>query len=273
MTLIIFLKSLKLLITTPHARIIASLLFNFRHLPFEQAILLPVFIYGNAEINIGNNGRIILRPTYVTAGMIKIGILLCDIFGHKPWMSTRLNIEGVWEINGVAEIENGSIVYVGKKARLSVGHAFFLHARSKIVCYESITIGRRVRTSWEVQIFDTNFHYLLNTDRNEIGYNNKPIKIGNYCWIGNRVSIMKGTVLPDGSTVAANSVANKDFTQYGENCVFAGQPAIHKKSSVRRLWVPPYFDLTIDEYFKNTNKRSLSLDSEECSFIRERMLT
>ena len=113
----------------------------------------------------------------------------------------------------------------------------------------------------------------MNTDRNEIGYNNKPIKIGNYCWIGNRVSIMKGTVLPDGSTVAANSVANKDFTQYGENCVFAGQPAIHKKSSVRRLWVPPYFDLTIDEYFKNTNKRSLSLDSEECSFIRERMLT
>lgn len=91
------------------------------------------------------------------------------------------------------------------------------------MCSQSITIGKRASISWESQIFYTDFHYIVRD--NSISNNKKEIIIGDFCWIGNRDSIMKGSVLPNYSVVASNSVVNKDYSNYGEESLFAGLPA------------------------------------------------
>ncbi len=49
-----------------------------------------------------------------------------------------------------------------------------------------------------------------------------PIKIGDDCWIGARVTILPGVAIRKGSTVAAGAVVSKDVEEF---CLVAGVPA------------------------------------------------
>lgn len=59
-------------IDTPQFNIIRTLVFNFMMLPFEQAIKLPIFIYGKVRFT-SLKGEIIIKNK-VTTKMIKIGV-------------------------------------------------------------------------------------------------------------------------------------------------------------------------------------------------------
>ena len=251
---------------TPYARLFTTLLFNFKYLPFQQAKYLPFFIYGPTNIHIGERGWVKLTPTYFTPGMVRVGALKSIIWGDKPWMQTVLIIDGLFEINGSANISNGAIVVVNKGARLSVGHDFHIGPRTKIMCSQSITTGKRASISWESQIFDTDFHYIVRD--NSILNNKKKTIIGDFCWIGNRVSIMKGSVLPNYSIVTSNRVVNKDYSNYGEESLLAGLPAKWKISGVKRLYVAPIIDKEIDIYFDKVQNETLSLNSDKATFIK-----
>ncbi len=55
-----------------------------------------------------------------------------------------------------------------------------------------------------------------------------PIRIGAYCLVGTRVTVIGGAVLPDRSVLGAGSVLNKAHT---ESCaLYAGQPAVWRKA-------------------------------------------
>ncbi len=62
-----------------------------------------------------------------------------------------------------------------------------------------------------------------------------PVKIGENCWIGRNVSIMKGVTIGDNSVVAANSVVTKDVPA---NCIAAGNPAKVVKTNITDIPVP-----------------------------------
>lgn len=55
----------------------------------------------------------------------------------------------------------------------------------------------------------------------------KPIRIGAYCLVGTRVTVLGGAALPDRSVLGAGSVLNKAHTE--EHAVYAGQPAAKVK--------------------------------------------
>ena len=55
----------------------------------------------------------------------------------------------------------------------------------------------------------------------------KPIRIGAYCLVGTRVTVLGGAALPDRSVLGAGSVLNKAHTE--EFAVYAGQPAVRVK--------------------------------------------
>lgn len=56
----------------------------------------------------------------------------------------------------------------------------------------------------------------------------KPIRIGAYCLVGTRVTVLGGAALPDRSVLGAGSVLNKAHTE--EHAVYAGQPAAKVKN-------------------------------------------
>ncbi|VTU26037.1 putative acyl transferase [Variovorax sp. SRS16] len=56
----------------------------------------------------------------------------------------------------------------------------------------------------------------------------KPIRIGAYCLIGTRVTVLGGAALPDRCVLGAASVLNKAHTE--ELSLYAGQPAVRIKA-------------------------------------------
>ena len=55
----------------------------------------------------------------------------------------------------------------------------------------------------------------------------RPIRIGAYCLVGTRVTVLGGAALPDRSVLGAGSVLNKAHTE--KFAVYAGQPAMPVK--------------------------------------------
>lgn len=62
----------------------------------------------------------------------------------------------------------------------------------------------------------------------------RDVKIGAHCWLAERVIVLKGASVADGSVVGAGSVVTKAFKQI--NCILAGVPARVLKSDIR--WTP-----------------------------------
>ena len=133
-------------------------------------------------------------------------------------------------------ISGGCLIAISREGTLITGHDVYLGPLTKVVCENQIVFGRRIRVSWECQFFDTDFHYLIlnKTVRSKT----KRIFIDDYCWIGNRVSVMKGSKLGKCTVVASNSLLNKDYSEYGDNAILAGSPAKFKASGARMVCVP-----------------------------------
>ena len=84
-----------------------------------------------------------------------------------------------------------------------------------------MSVGEDCAISWGCQFLDDDFHELSYEGRAKV--DDPKIRIGSHVWIGSRVSVLKGAVIPDGCIVASNSVVGKVFTE--KNCLIAGNPA------------------------------------------------
>lgn len=214
---------------------IAILYFNFKMLPFKQAIRLPFDFYYKIRFQC-LKGKIYINPNVkLYRGIIKIGGRGSEMFPHNP---TIINLckGGEIYLNGIAEIGIGTYVYVGEKGKLILGNRVRIGAINKLYCLKEINISNEVDISWESQIFDTNFHFMENIENKQILEKDTPIKIGSYNWFGNRVNIMKGTQIPDHCIIASNSLCNKDYTNCPPFSLIAGSPAKFVKQGIRRLF-------------------------------------
>ena len=104
--------------------------------------------------------------------------------------------------------ENGCI---GKKCLISSG----------------VTIGKNTMMGPEVLFFTSNHKKDIDNHRFAEGYEeNRPIVIGDNCWIGQRAIILGGVEIGDFVTIGAGSVVTKNVPS---NCLVAGNPAVIKK--------------------------------------------
>lgn len=141
------------------------------------------------------------------------------------------------EVGYGIELGTGISLVIEKDAKFILGNHVRLGAYTKVYCKKQIEMGNEIDFSWECQIFDTNFHYIKNIENNRISPINSPVKIGSYVWIGNRVNVMKGTIIPDNTIVASNSLCNKDYSVVGEEyTLLAGNPATIKCKGYKRLF-------------------------------------
>lgn len=81
-----------------------------------------------------------------------------------------------------------------------------------------VWIGDYVRFGPNVGILSSN-HDLYNRDE----YITKPIKIGDYCWIGMNSLVLAGVELGPSTIVGGGSIVTKSFPE--GYCVIAGNPA------------------------------------------------
>ena len=213
--------------------LVKTVWFNWKMLPRQQARKLPIWIYGRFTAR-STAGKIEIDGP-VTPGMIRIG-------KHDYYINTALP-QSIWTVRGTIRFSGqawfimSSYVVVADKAVLTfTGKRNYFATNLKIMCFESITFGEGAHIAWDCQIVDTSFHYLENVETGETKPLTKPVVIGARAWVGNRSTLAKGAVLPDDTIIASNSLVNKDLSEYGPYCLFAGSPATLKARNVRRVW-------------------------------------
>lgn len=215
---------------------IKTIWFNLCALPLGQACRLPILVSWNVKVR--SIGKIKIEHP-VTPGMISIGVIKID-----PWETNQDQIifcnQGQITFGGRTKIHPGVRLTVFPKAEFRMGERVLLGCKNRIICTNSITIGHDVRFSWEGQVFDTDFHFLTNLTNGHVSHRQRPVVIGDNVFIGNRCTIAKGTILPNGSVVSCCSKVSGDLTKEGENLLIVGNPAkvVGKGYSMGNSWYP-----------------------------------
>lgn len=199
-------------------------------------------------VNISPNARLKKCKIYIhpEAELIindNVIIEYADIFVEKGTLRLEESsmVKGTKEERTVLIINNGSVV-VHDHAKLStrrvwvrfggvldIGRYTNINADSEIRCDDNVLIGAYNQISYNVRIWDTNTHSLLDKSERRtltesrfpyFGYEKErpitsPVKIGNDCWIGESCAILKGTtignecVLGYGTFVVGKKVPDK----------------------------------------------------------------
>nr|WP_246506417.1 acyltransferase [Kistimonas asteriae] len=85
----------------------------------------------------------------------------------------------------------------------------------------SITIGKDCLIGTDVQLYDSDFHGLSPDTRRSTSGESKPIVIGDNVFIGNNVTVLKGSRIGKNSVIAAGSLVCGEIPA---NCIAAGVP-------------------------------------------------
>ena len=147
---------------------------------------------------------------YLKLGLAKLFHFRKMSFGTLPRISAGTEIS----------VDNGAQLFIGKKfnmrgsARirvrskgcLSIGDNVSINVNNMIACHEKIVIGDGVQFSPNVQIYDHDHDFRAERGISAGKYKTAPVVIGNNCWIGANVVILRGTILGNNSVVAAGTV-------------------------------------------------------------------
>jgi acetyltransferase-like isoleucine patch superfamily enzyme len=211
---------------------IKSIYFNFKMLPFNQARKLPVIFYGRVKFA-GLQGKLIFDAP-LKFGMVGFGQRY-EIFVVSK-KNAQLTLNGTLIFKGHVQFGIDYLVLIGKNAILEMGNFSSLGGNGKIVCTEQIRFGDFARVGFESQIIDSNFHEMTNLETGEVYTVSESIQLGKFNYIGNRVTIMPGTITPDYCTIASSSLCNKDYTNLKSNVLIGGIPAKLIRNQTSRAW-------------------------------------
>ncbi|MEV0093808.1 GDSL-type esterase/lipase family protein [Streptomyces sp. NPDC050738] len=151
---------------------------------------------------------------------VRIGFPPGCLYG-EPWMSVGAGTLVGSQVTMTAGLLPG--MDLGPGLVLRIGRGCVIGRGTHIVAHESVTVGDQVFIAPHVYITDQNHTY---TDpRLPIGSqppSNRPVSIGDGCWIGTGAVILPGARLGRNVAVAAGAVVRGAFP---DHCLIGGVPA------------------------------------------------
>jgi len=125
----------------------------------------------------------------------------------------------------------------GIDSEIHIGDNCLFGYRLTILCGGEITIGNDVLMASDVCI--TSENHGMNPEA-EVSYGNQKlictaVKIGNNCWIGDKVIILPGVEIGDWAIIGAGAVVTKNVDAYS---IAVGNPAkiIKKYNNILKCW-------------------------------------
>lgn len=199
-------------------------------MPFTHAIKLPVYIYSHTQFQC-LSGKVEFIDK-IHRGMVRIGVR-----GDRGQGATIIRNFGTIKFGDSVKIFQGCDIYCSVSAIMEIGRNSLIKENVIIYATRKIIIGERARIAFQTNIYDSDFHYMLNMDNGEIHKNKSEVIIGRNNWIGIRTIIKKGTVTPDNLIIAsAHSMLNKDYTSLPQYSIIGGSPAKLLVSNRRRVF-------------------------------------
>lgn len=158
--------------------------------------------------------------------------LILRSLGNKVGVSLRSETLNVFYRYGKnRKVSIGNNVFIGrgcrfrvcKNSELKIGDNVWFTGDTYLSCDQKVYIGNDTKIAEFCSIRDSN-HGVVATDliRNQ-AVSVEPIEISNDVWIGAGVRILKGSKIPQGAVIGANSVVLKtsNLENYG---IYAGSP-------------------------------------------------
>ena len=94
----------------------------------------------------------------------------------------------------------------------------------------SLEIGEGSLFSNSIGIYTTDFHKIYDSTGKQVN-NNASIKIGKNVWVGMKAVVLKGSMIPDGCVIGANTIVSGKIKE--ENCVCVGNTSNIIKRNIR----------------------------------------
>ena len=165
-----------------------TLRINLCHLPFRQGRKLPILLF-KAKLHImqGASVKLNVKDADCRFGMIKLG---CQ-YSKNVLATTGVQIDlrtGGLVFNGAGIMGCGSNVITRKGGTIVFGKNFSVSGNFSICAFQKIEIGNNLSCSWNVSIYDTDFHETIDfeTGKKELPMT-RSVVIGNNCWLCQKV--------------------------------------------------------------------------------------
>lgn len=214
----------------------ATVRFNLHYFPLGTALRVPVLIHRGTRLRRLRGSIELSVPA--RRGMVVIGYRITDIFDERQCRAVWDNFGGRVTIGGEVSIAPGCQISVGPNGHLTLGDGFRTNQGVTIICRYKISFGDGCIVSWKCSIMDTDFHPIRDKDGKIINYN-QPVIIGDHVWIGANSQVLKGSIIPEGTIVAAGSTVAGKIS--GSHSIIGGVPARVLRSDI--YWslgmVPP----------------------------------
>lgn len=218
-------NKIKLILSLPK-----SIYFNFKVLPADQAVKLPVLVSYDTELRSLQAKVNINCP--VKYGMITIG-MANGSFNIGSCRKSMLDLKkgGIWNFSGKAVLAKGVCVSIGENAEFSVGPNFIGNANFLCSCSKKITFGSNSMVGWSCSVIDGDGHPIMSCDKPDVQINSpREIIIGDSVWLASNVSVLKGTVISDATVVAYGTTISGKYDQ--TNVIIGGEKAKVIKNNI-----------------------------------------
>ncbi len=192
-------------------------------LPYQQRKYLPILVF-KSKLKI-KKGKISLDVDQkdIKFGMLKLGLKHSDNIISNKGICINLN-SGDLVFKGSGIIGNGSSIQL-LGGKIIFGKNFGITGNFNIASKKQISIGDNLSCSWDVSVYDTDFHECIEPINGRPLQTNESIHIGNNVWICQKATILKGVILPDWVTIGACSLVNKNYSNAERYNIIAGIPA------------------------------------------------
>ena len=151
------------------------------------------------------------------------GVHLCQI---SPCSEITID-GGKLEIGKGFKMRDGAKIRVRKNSVCIIGKNFSMSSNNIITCRKKIVIGDNVVLSPNVCIYDHDHDFRAEGGIKAGLYKTSPIIIGDNCWIGANVVILRGAKLGNNCVVAAGTIVKG---QHPDNCVIYNEKIECQKS-------------------------------------------
>lgn len=107
---------------------------------------------------------------------------------------------------------SGLKITISENAKIRIGEKCFFNNYCSINSRNLIEIGNNSIFGEGVKIYDHNHKFnKANFHISDQGFTTAKIKIGNNCWVGSNVIILKGVTIGDNCVIGAGCIVNQDI--------------------------------------------------------------
>ena len=209
--------------------LVPSLWFNFKYLPFRQAVHLPILLYKPTYLKL--NGSVVIESEKISFGMIKLGVFTSAVY---PNSGITIRNEGCILFKGKCHIGNDAYLITGKHGKIVFDDDFIITGGVKMVSECGMSFGKHARLGWGCVVIDTNFHPLYDMEKKKFKRAFGPIYIGDHNWFGMNCLIMPGVSTPEYCIFEARTIVTRGG-QYEPYCVHGCSPVRALNKNVMRI--------------------------------------